>query len=269
MKKKVLFVILILVLITYYYKDNLKDNITASAVKINPQINNYQDTIKIANWNLQVFGHSKASNLDLMNYYANKIKNYDIVFLQEIRDSSEGAFPKLCSYLDKYNCYISTRAGRTISKEQYGILVKKGVKIELIEDYNPDKLDRWERPPIEVKFNLNNYNLTLFNIHIKPDDVKNELYYLDEIVKNNDYTAVIGDLNADCSYYNNKEENEFDNWNWIIQDNEDTTVSETNCAYDRIIVSDNLKSQITNYGIDKSINKEHSDHYLIWFEIKT
>ena len=79
---------------------------------------------------------------------------------------------------------------------------------------------------------------------------------------------LLGDLNADCSYYDTPPSHFLD-WNWIIRDDEDTTSSLTNCAYDRIIVTQNVNTLVSNYGIyTEGIDKEVSDHYLVWVEIK-
>src|SRR6056297_464714 len=59
----------------------------------NPVVNNdnpvheepSDDYLSLANWNLQIFGVSKASDQELMNDYASIISDYDIVFIQEIR----------------------------------------------------------------------------------------------------------------------------------------------------------------------------------------
>lgn len=268
MKKKTLKNIIIIFLflfsfLDFYFRDS-EYSITGNVIK---SFNN-ENGLKIANWNLQIFGISKASNDNLMNFYKEKINDYDIIFIQEIRDESGTAFKKLCSLLDGYECLISSRAGRTNSKEQYGVIYNNSIKVNYLKDYNPDLQNRWERPPIEVNFNLDEFNLTIFNIHIKPDDVKNELNYLEDIALNKEYTMIIGDLNMDCSYYSAEIETEFDNWNWIINDKEDTTSGNSNCAYDRIIVSDLLKTKIIRYGIEKDINKEQSDHYLVWTELK-
>jgi hypothetical protein len=217
---------------------------------------------------LQILGVPKANHPELMNFYKDRINDYDLIFIQEIRDESGTAFNKLCSMLNGYTCVVSSRAGRTSSKEQYGFIYNKSIKLNYFKDYNPDLQNRWERPPIEVNFDLKEFNITIFNIHVKPDDVKNELDYLDDIALNKAHTAVIGDLNADCSYYDNSKEKEFENWHWIIDDNEDTTSGNSNCAYDRIIVSDLLKDKIAKQGIDKKDIDEESDHYLIWFMLR-
>ena len=42
----------------------------------------------IACWNLKIFGPAKASNDTLLEYYAEKLDDYDIFIVQEIRDAS-------------------------------------------------------------------------------------------------------------------------------------------------------------------------------------
>ncbi len=254
---------------------------TTSQVKENePLINEQQpDTtqvvppeknpIKVANWNLQVFGRDKASNQTLMDFYANVIDDYDIIFVQEIRDSSQTAFPNLCQLLEGYKCDTSSRAGRTSSKEQYGIIYKDGIKITELTDYNPDSQDRWERPPVKVTFDYNGYILTAYNIHTKPDDVKRELQGLESVVSNVSNVIVLGDLNADCTYYKPEQDTEFDTWVWAITDDQDTTVASTDCAYDRIILNRDTYQEYVSYGIYKEgIIKSVSDHYLVWVELK-
>ena len=60
---------------------------------------NNTTALSIANWNLQVFGPSKASNDTLLRYYADHIDDYDIIVIQEIRDASGVAIEKLAMQL--------------------------------------------------------------------------------------------------------------------------------------------------------------------------
>ncbi len=142
------------------------------------------ETVEIANWNLQIFGPTKASNTKLMQTYSSIIDDYDIIFIQEIRDKSKTAFSELCSMLIDYSCVSSSRAGRSLSKEQYGVIYKNGVNITSFKDYNPDSENRWERPPIKISFNINDYELTIYNIHAKPDDAQKfyEQWFIDRYI---------------------------------------------------------------------------------------
>ena len=257
MKKIFVFLIVvlfILLLLNYLYgpwQDVSKLPVSESQIR-----QNTQTQITVANWNLQIFGDSKASNPVLLSSYASRINDYDVIFVQEIRDSDGSSFEALCQQLPEYKCKISSRAGRSVSKEQYGLIYKNNLKIDSYYDYNPDSKDRWERPPRKVKIN----DVTIYNIHIKPDDVTNELKYLYEIVDKSENFVVLGDLNADCSYYNNAEDTTFDEYNWLIKDGDDTTIAKSSCAYDRIITNMNP----VNYGIATATE---SDHYIIWLQV--
>ena len=81
------------------------------------------DTIRIASFNIQVFGRSKASKPEVMEVLANIISQFDIVAIQEIRDKSGKAIKDLEVAVDdlgeNYDYIIGPRLGRTSSKEQY------------------------------------------------------------------------------------------------------------------------------------------------------
>lgn len=224
-----------------------------------------KQNIKIANFNAQIFGDSKWDKLG-GDFYVNLIDDYDIFFLQEIRDADGSSFDSLCSLLDDYDCRVSSRAGRSSSKEQVGVIYKEGIDLIDFTDLNPDSQDRWERPPIRVSFRIDDYEIMIYNIHVKPDDVESEMDYLEEVVKTNRNVMVLGDLNLDCSY-DDGSAGDFEDWNYLINDNEDTTVSQTDCAYDRIIVNDDLNEEVVESGIYTEIISEQSDHYLVWIEI--
>ncbi|MDD3159882.1 MAG: endonuclease/exonuclease/phosphatase family protein, partial [Candidatus ainarchaeum sp.] len=217
------------------------------------------------------FGQKKASDENLMNYYVEKILNYDIVTVQEIRDSSQTAFQMLCNQIKEknqnYNCLVSERSGTTSSKEQYGVIYKDINLIRSI-DFTTTDQNNFERPPLIVKFQLNDWNFYIVTIHTKPEDVNRELANLEKLLSinfdQNDEIIILGDLNADCSYYKTTDSNNFTNWYWAITDNIDTTVSDTNCAYDRFIINQNAKNNFIEYGLMTDVNKDQSDHYLIW-----
>jgi endonuclease/exonuclease/phosphatase family metal-dependent hydrolase len=110
--------------------------------------------------------------------------------------------------------------------------------------------------------------LKVYNIHAKPDDVEQELSHLEQMISNEGNLMVLGDLNADCNYYN-PEDKGFDGWEWVITDEEDTTSSATDCAYDRIILNADAYQEYVSHGVFKEgITKEISDHYLVWVELR-
>ena len=46
------------------------------------------DTIKIASFNIQIFGQSKSSKQEVMDILVQIIRDFDIVAIQEIRDAA-------------------------------------------------------------------------------------------------------------------------------------------------------------------------------------
>lgn len=225
------------------------------------------ESIKIMSWNLQVFGTSKANNPTKMKIYTDTMKNYDVIFVEEIRDSSDTAFKKLCSELPGYDCKCSSRAGRSNSKEQYGVIYKKSIKLDKMVDFNPDSQNRWERPPTAFTLSKGNYSFTVYVMHTKPDDTPNEIKNLQNVVMNKGNVIVLGDLNADCNYYHNTN-SDFKTWNWLIKDTIDTTTGATDCAYDRIIVNDDEDKEVLKSGVVDVANcRTASDHYPVFVEI--
>lgn len=229
------------------------------------------ETFTVANWNLQIYGDKKANNTVIVDYYAERISNYDVVFVQEIRDKDGSAFDELCNRLPDYECVLYSRAGRSSSKEQYGIFYLEKFDIEVF-DFNPDYLDRWERPPIRATISLNNYSIIAYNIHTKPDNATLEIYSLEELVESEGADIanklILGDLNADCNYYDENYESAFSKaagWFWVIKNSDDTTVGNSACAYDRIIINTDAKNEYVSYGIERT---EYSDHYLVWVRFR-
>jgi endonuclease/exonuclease/phosphatase family metal-dependent hydrolase len=216
----------------------------------------------IASWNLNIFGDKKAGNETLMQDYQKIISQFDIIFLQEIRDADGSALTRLCELFNNtYNCFNSSRAGSSSNKEQYYLLYGKEFTLINYTDYNLENITGFERPPIKAVFNYNNINFTIYCIHTKPADAKSEITNLEELIINEGNILVLGDLNADCSYYSLG--NDFRTWQWVI--NDDTTVSGSDCAYDRIIINQNFYSYFIQSGIySQNITKELSDHYLIY-----
>jgi endonuclease/exonuclease/phosphatase family metal-dependent hydrolase len=166
---------------------------------------------------------------------------------------------------------VSAHTDKSNVKEQYGVIYRDGIQIIEWVDYNKSAENRkdMERPAVEVTFDINGYNITFYNIHTDPDMVPEEMDALEALVKEKGNTGILGDLNADCATYNNKKENQFDSWNWVPKDGEDTTWAEgTTCAYDRIILNNDANEEFVTYGVFKEgITFDISDHFLVWMKI--
>ena len=219
----------------------------------------------IASWNLQIFGQTKASNETLLNYYADKPDDYDLFVIQEIRDKSGTSIVKLAEKLPAYNYIISERAGRTSSKEQYAIFYNNRATLINQHDWTPEKQNKFERPPLEATFTVANWTFTIYTIHTKPDDVYNEFTNLENLIGEPEEDIIIlGDLNADGSYYDEDNIAHFTDWNWIITNDVDTTVAISNNTYDRIIISDAAMNNYISKGVMNDVTKDESDHYLVY-----
>ena len=87
------------------------------------QDGNTSASIKIASFNIQIFGQSKASNQEVMDILVQIIRNFDIIAIQEIRDAAGTAILTLKDQVNadgsSYDVLVGPRVGRTTSKEQY------------------------------------------------------------------------------------------------------------------------------------------------------
>ena len=211
------------------------------------------DTIKIASFNIQIFGKTKASKQEVMDILAQIIREFDIVAIQEIRDISGTAIIALKDEVTAngraYDVRVGPRVGRTSSKEQYAYMYDT-LTIEALSNYYTydDVGDLFEREPFVAQFKVKSakFDFVLINIHTKPDDATVEIELLPEVIadvhshiKEPDVIC-LGDFNADGSYYDeNTSTTVFpsDQYNWLIDNSEDTTVAVSDNTYDRIVTT--------------------------------
>ncbi len=219
------------------------------------------DTVSVASWNLQVFGDKKADNPIVLDAIIDKIKQHDIIALQEIRDNNGSSFNKLCQRLNNsglWGCLLGKPQGRSHTKERYAVVYRTDkVSALLVSEWSDELINAyelWERPPMSVLFKTKNTVFELVIIHTKPSDASNEIKNLLRSINNGFPLLVVGDLNADCTY---SDRNINTTLKVLITD--DTTTGPSNCAYDRILASDSIS--VRDSFVDKS--NVPSDHYLI------
>ncbi|MBU0477833.1 endonuclease/exonuclease/phosphatase family protein [bacterium] len=285
MKQKYLILFLIITLI-------LVAGCTTPPPKPKPEPN--PQTIKIASFNIQIFGQTKIQNAEVMQIISKIVKRYDLVAIQEVRSTEQNVIPTLLNYINdantKYDYIISERLGRSTSKEQYAFVYNTKTitlipnSINVVEDTD----DVFEREPFIASFKSGNFDFTIVDNHIKPEDVERELTHL-EVVINNIYNSssekdviVVGDMNADGSYL--KEEKLaviLPEWTQMIGNNVDTTVGTADNTYDRMMTRDTTAKMEytgksgafrwdTEYSItDSDFIKKVSDHYPVYAEFRT
>lgn len=246
-----------------------------------------ENQISIGTFNIQVFGKTKRSKEDVMSKLVEIVEDYNIIAIQEFRDVSMETVPyfleKINSHGNNYSVVASERLGRTNSKERYAFYYDN----EMIEYLNrsftyPDNEDVFEREPFIAYFKAKkgNFDFYLVNIHTKPEDAENEIKNLDKVVKyvlqedpQEKDVIILGDFNADGSYYDEDKKNLGEQYFWAITDKMDTTVADSDNTYDRIVFI--KKDTETDYayksGIDRFSKrwtgiefKEISDHYPAW-----
>jgi len=247
------------------------------------------DTVRIGAFNIQVFGTSKASKPEVMDVLAKVIRTYDIVAIQEIRDSSGTALPALVDAVNadgsQYAYVVGERLGRTSSKEQYAYIYNtRTISLSDAHTYpEPAGTDPFHREPYLVVMDAGDFDAVLAVIHTDPDEATDEINALNDVIAHvrakypgEQQIVVMGDFNADGSYFNEDgpctlKSSEFV---WLIGNDADTTTSSTDCTYDRIVITDDTGKYFTGdagvyrfdtvYGLTGEETKAVSDHYPVY-----
>jgi hypothetical protein len=113
----------------------------------------------------------------------------------------------------------------------------------------------YDRPPYVAKFKIQDPLLSLkefvlMGVHLRPTNVFNESKELRDVTNRhlllydvNENIAILGDYNFGCSYISaaNRDivRGILNDFTWYISDSTGTTISTSNCPYDRIIINTN------------------------------
>jgi endonuclease/exonuclease/phosphatase family metal-dependent hydrolase len=255
------------------------------------QVNTSSDeTLRIGSFNIQIFGVSKADKPEVMEVLADIVRTYDILAIQEIRDKSQTALPELVELVNSdgsnYEFVVSERMGRTTSKEQYAYLYNTDtilITSEALPYPEPEGTDPFHRQPYIASFRAvnGNYDAVLIVVHTDPDEATEEINALDEALEHaqNVYSdeqdfIILGDFNADGSYFDEDSSSDLDDYYWVIDDTQDTTTKATDYTYDRIILTDysDFTGEFGVHRFDLEYNLTYdetvavSDHYPVYAE---
>jgi deoxyribonuclease-1-like protein len=173
--------------------------------------------IRIASFNIQVFGDEKAKYPGLMAALGGIIRNFHVVAIQEIRTQDEYFIDNfLRTYVNVqgryYDSVVGPRLGRSNSKEQYAVLYDTAaIEVNRNSVYtvnDPD--DLLHREPLVAMFRVKGippqqaFTFVLVNIHTDPDETDTELDALGQVYQvvrrtagGEDDIIVLGDLNVD------------------------------------------------------------------------
>jgi deoxyribonuclease-1-like protein len=175
-------------------------------------------TIRIASFNIQVFGDAKSRNQPVMWTLARIVQNFHIVAIQEIRSQDDYLIDRfLRDYVNaggqrRYDRVVGPRLGRSNSKEQYAFLYDTAaIDLDHSSVYtvnDPD--DLLHREPLVATFSARGpppqeaFTFTLVNIHTDPDETDAELDALEKVYRavrqaggGEDDIIILGDLNVD------------------------------------------------------------------------
>ena len=262
-----------------------------------PELNR-SEVARVATFNIKVFGKTKMSKPEVVSQLVDTVLQYDLVAIQEIKDIDQTVPYEFLDEInsvseDTWNMSLSPRSGTQeddqSSQEQYAYYYNTDVFREIVEGqlYNDSLDDDFQREPYISTFELLNesgnssgFDFTLITVHTKPASALAEIDALHTVVESylENHTGesdlvILGDLNADCSYASAQElwdsPLRSPQYKWLVNDLADTTVSSTDCAYDRIITLGNLNDRLVgSWGIDTTVSDSNvSDHYPVWFDL--
>jgi endonuclease/exonuclease/phosphatase family metal-dependent hydrolase len=174
------------------------------------------DTIRIASFNIQVFGTSKLAKTEVMQVLVQVVRQFDVVAIQEVRSKDDTVLPRFVASINAdgagYDFVIGPRLGRTSSKEQYAFVFDTS-RIE--RDPNvlytlQDPQDVMHREPLVARFRARTavpergFSFTLINVHTDPDETDTEVDVLASAFQavrqdgsGEDDVILLGDLNVD------------------------------------------------------------------------
>ncbi|XP_077415782.1 deoxyribonuclease-1 [Vanacampus margaritifer] len=226
-------------------------------------------------FNIKSFGDKKASNTTLMNIITKIVHRYDIILIQEVRDNDLSATKKLMHNVNRgspqfrYKHIVSEPLGRSSYKERYLFLYREET-VSVAKSYTYDDgcepcgNDTFIREPFVVMFSSNDTvvrNFVLIPQHTSPDFALQEVDELYDVVTdvrtrwNTNDIILLGDFNTDCNYVMESEWTQIrlftdKSFHWLIPNEADTTVSHTDCAYDRIVVTDDTKKGVVQHSAE-------------------
>ncbi|XP_030907982.2 deoxyribonuclease-1-like 2 [Melopsittacus undulatus] len=212
-------------------------------------------TLRVGAFNIQAFGDSKMSNEEVAGIIISILSRYDVVLVQEVRDSDLSAVTQLMEQLNSvsmspYDYEISGPLGRDNYKEMYLFIYRTDV-VSVVDTYQyEDPQDVFSREPFILRVSAPNtkvQDFVLVPLHSAPHDAVAEIdalydVYLAIVNKwGTDNIMFLGDFNADCAYVQRSDWSSIrlrtsDIFKWLLLDGTDTTVGRSDCAYDRIVV---------------------------------
>jgi endonuclease/exonuclease/phosphatase family metal-dependent hydrolase len=174
------------------------------------------ETIRVASFNIQVFGEQKLDKPAVMNVLAHVVRMFDVVAIQEVRAKTQDVLPRFVSQINAegghYDFALGPRMGRSVSKEQYAFIFNTDtIDIDRESVYTVgDPQNLMQRAPMVAAFRARGpppneaFTFTLVDVHTEPDQAVHECDVMADVyraVQNDgrreDDIIVLGDFNED------------------------------------------------------------------------
>ncbi|XP_045238858.1 deoxyribonuclease-1-like 2 isoform X5 [Macaca fascicularis] len=237
--------------------------------------------LRIGAFNIQSFGDSKVSDPACGSIIAKILAGYDLALVQEVRDPDLSAVSTLMEQINRvseheYSFVSSQPLGRDQYKEMYLFVYRKDA-VSVVDTYQyPDPEDVFSREPFVVKFSApgSAQKLVLIPLHAAPHQAVAEIDALYDV-----YLDVIDKWGTDDWAAIRLRSSEV--FKWLIPDSADTTVGNSDCAYDRIVACGarlrrSLKPQSATvhdfqeeFGLDQTQALAISDHFPVEVTLKS
>ena len=256
-----------------------------------PAVSRTGNTIRVASFNIQVFGTTKAKKAHVMEILARIVREFDVVAIQEIRAKDQSLLPYFVELVNAtgrhYDYALGPRMGRTSSKEQYAFVFDSAsIEIDRTQLYTiEDPNDLLHRPPYVGWFRVRGpppesaFTFTLVNIHTDPDETDQELDALDDVYRAvrddgrmEDDVIILGDLNVDDRHLG--ELGTVPGITWVIGGT--PTNTRGTAQYDNLVFHGKATSEFTgaggvydfmrHYNLTVEQALEVSDHLPVWGE---
>ena len=255
-----------------------------------PKVERAAGTIRIASFNIQVFGEKKVNNPRVRSLLAEIVRQFDVVAIQEIR-SKQDILPQFVDTVNAggrhYDFVIGPRLGRTSSKEQYAFIFDTAsIEVDRSSLYTvADPDDRLHREPLVGWFRVRGpppdqaFTFSLVDIHTDPDETGREFDALADVFRavrddgrGEDDVILLGDLNVDDQHLGRL--GQIADIHWVISGV--ATNTRGNHLYDNLVFSRVATTEYTgrwgvfdmirqfNLTVDEAL--QVSDHMPVWAE---
>lgn len=258
------------------------------------------ESLKICTFNVERFGKTKIIDRPhILDVITDIIIGFDIICIQEFRSKDPSVMEALNEAVQAkepdFELIYGERSGTSSQKEQNLIFFNTAlVKADQAQAYTYSDINEQSDPwfaydPFIATFTEieTGEMFNVVTIHTRPSRATEEIEGLKKIIPEivdrtgDDDIIFLGDFNADGSYYDEETLDDLfppDGFKIIVENDNDSTVSDYLFAYDRIITTNPFcgyysgdyqtlvfseEFDLATLGIEED---EISDHYPVWAE---